>query len=268
MPAVPEPTPPVYTGNFGLAIGSGDVFALKAFGGCSDQVLVLRYEDCYFATFAPARELFAWLEDTITRRERRDLTIYQFDQVGQVVSETRVDRAFLRRFDIAPLDASGDELVMFTFIAVPELITTKAGGSANLQNLTGLRNNAFRVNVDGVDGSLVTAVGGLRVSVEKLPAPPGHGRQLFVPGNISSSALAIEVQENGSTADDLDAWVAAVAAGTATPRSGLIEFLNPAMTTVVATLKLTDIVPVSFPGFPSGLRRRAFTAQMAPFTLQ
>lgn len=268
VPAAPEPTPGPYTGTFALAIGGSDPFPLVAFGGCSDLVLGLRYEDCFFATWAPARELFAWLDDTVSRRERRDLMVYRFDEQGQVVSETRVDQAFLREFDVSPLDASGGEFVMFTFIAVPELVTTKAGGAANLQNLTRLRENAFRLNVSGVDGSRVQAIDGLRLFVEKLPATTGHGRQRFVPGNISTTAVTIEVQDVGDTADDLDDWIAEVIAGTATPRSGDLEFLNPGLTTVVATLKLMDMEPVTFPAFPTDVRRRTFTARITPFTLQ
>jgi len=269
--ATPAPTP--YAGSFLAAIDGGPAFPLSAFGGCVDVVIGVEYDDCYFATLAAPAELFAWANDAAQRPSRHDVTVYQVDFAGLELTEMSIRGGFLREFAVSELDAASNGAVVFTFVVVPEDIRTTPGDGLRVtvgaQKL--LQRSNFRVSLDGVDGRGVSAVRGLRMSAAKVPAPPTGGvRRQFEPGAVAYAGLTLEVAAAGqvSTAADLDAWLAAVAAGSGQPADGSVQLLNSALTDTEVVVELFAVSPTSFPPFQSAPGRRTFTAALGRFEVR
>lgn len=268
LPAVPPPVP--YAGNFAISIDGNATFRLTAFGGCFDKIIGVEYEDCYFATRVPAASLFGWVNEATTNPRRHDVTVYQFDLAGNVLSETDVRDAFLREFSMSDLEAAGADSVIFTFVLVPEQIQTRAGtGSLNSIAVKTLVQSNFRVSFDSVDGRGVMGLRDLGFSVAKQPDPVGAGRRRFVPGPLQYNAVAIDVVTSGltSTAADLDAWVAQVANGQAQGRGATVELMNPGMTVTEVSIDVYGLFPLTFPSFSTTPNRRTFTGRILTFQM-
>lgn len=259
-----------YAGNFAISIDGGATFRLSAFGGCFDKIIGIEYEDCYFATRMPAASLFGWVNEATTNPRRHDVTVYQFDIAGNVLTETEVRDTFLREFSMSDLEAAGNDPVIFTFVLVPEQIRTRAGsGSLTSVAVKTLLQSNFRVSIDGVDGRGVAGLRGLGFSVAKQLDPLGAGRRHFVPGPLEYNAVAIDVATSGiaSTAADLDAWVAQATNGSASARGATVELLNPALTVTEVSIDVSGLYPLTFPAFSSSPSRRTFTGRIATFRM-
>lgn len=268
--AAPPPPPAPYDGTFLLSIDGGPDFPLSAFGGCFDKIIGVEYEDCYFAAAHAPDQLRQWLDDTTSQRTlRRQLAVKQ-EHLGTVLSTTVIRDAFLREFSISDLDAASDNLVIWGFVAVPEEIRTSPGGSAVSSPVRFSIRSDFRVDLPGIDDRGFAAVRGLRLSAAKVPAPLTEPpRRLFLPVPLQPAELLIEVSSSsGPAAADLDAWVADVASGRATPRDGSIELLDLNLRDIRATIELTAVFPTSFPAFQTAPLRRTLRAQFTGFTVR
>ncbi|MBL8139069.1 MAG: phage tail protein [Acidobacteria bacterium] len=269
---VPPPAPPApYTGTFVLEINGLARFPLSAFGGCFDRVLGQEYEDCYFATRVIDDSLTAWLRDTVRGvNPLRNLTVFQLDLAGTILSQTDIEDGFLRDFSVSAFDAGSNALGVLSFVVVPDVVRTQAGGGSLSGG--GLQKafvaNRFQIRLSQVDGNGFAGVSGLRMLVAKDPAAPtGGARRTFVPGAIQFGEVVFEAVP-GLTASDLDTWVTAVALGTETTRDGSIGILNATLSQEVAVIELTGVLPTSFPAFPMSGNRRRLTAQITRFSIQ
>lgn len=75
--------------------------------------------------------------------------------------------------------------------------------------------------------------------------------------------LTLGVAPGGSTITDLEARVAGQAAG-ALPRDGQIDYLSN-VNVPIASISLADLVPLSFPPFPTAVNRRSIALSVGSF---
>ena len=220
----PVPVPPTpYVGEFVVEFDNA-AFQLSAFGGCFDKVIALEYEDCYFATRFPAAKLFDWLNETTASPTRRTLTVYQLNFNHQVISALEIHDGFLSEFSVSDLVGSGSGAVTFTFVVVPDrLRTTAGGGTLSLPQPKQLDQGNFRVSLNDVDGSGISAVRGLRMLAPKVLDPTGAvGRRRFVPGTPQFADINVSVGIGGAsdTQADFDTWIDDLERGSATAKDG------------------------------------------------
>lgn len=271
-PVVP---PPTFEGEFFLRLPSGGTIAVDNVAGCFEKVLGVEYEDCYFSTRVLSPFLFSWIEESLNAGPnlRQNLTLTQVNAATFApVMAVEIQGSFIRDLRLTDLDASSNTIGLLSFIVVPrQLVFDDTPTSPNsVTNQPVYRANAFRVNIDGIDGSRIAKVRGLHISWPKVPVV-GVGQHLeFMPGAAAFDDLQMEMSSTPPTAQDFDDWVHQLQADPNDIRDGAIELLAPDFQTVVATISLFDMVPTSFPQFGStfGLGvRRTITLDQSRFTI-
>jgi hypothetical protein len=153
----------------------------------------------------------------------------------------------VRDFRVSDLDSGDSSAGRLKFIAVPEQLRVRTGGSAATALTGGFLNNRFRVEVDGISLTGVAGVNDLRVVVPKLPLA-GGGRQLFEPGTPGFDRVEVEVANSSAgnaTAAILDDWANDVGTGQVDQRLIHIQWMNAALSDVLMEAALGDASPVS-----------------------
>ena len=268
----PPPTPDdMNSASFYLSIGANPPIPLSEVAGCFDKIIGVEYEDCYFSTRVLAPEVFAWLDDMATGNNLlRSLTLSRVDSSFQVTAQLAIADAFIRDFTVSDSDAVTNIHGTLRLVVVPRLIQVSPLGSLGSTRTTPtFRSYAFRVNIVGINGNSISAVRRLHASSPKVLQPAIGSRRVFMPGNPAFDDILVEMSASGTTAADLDSWVNQVAIGTGTPRDGVIELLNTSLSTVVGSVQLFDLLPISFPPFPAlSTARRTITLNLGRFTMQ
>jgi hypothetical protein len=270
-PALPPPPYNAGGGAFFLEIEGTGSIPLTSFAGCYDKILAREYEDCHFSTGRLAQPILDWLSDTVTATNPiRNVAIFFADQTLQVLSRIDVGNAFLREFRVSAFDAAAQESGSLSFVVVPGSLrveTANPGTPSGLASGEPFAQALFSLSIDGLAYPGVAAIRGLVMSVPKVPQD-GPGRRQFVPGVPQFGDISIEVGPSGASLQQLQQWVDAVAAGTATPVAGQVLVLNQSLS-VLRTILLTDMVPVAFPPYPTGPGgRRTLIVDLGRFRLQ
>jgi hypothetical protein len=268
--APPEPYAAGLTFLLAFA-GVAQTVPLGTLAGCFDKQLGVEYEDCYFSTTTLSQPVTDWLRDTIVGTNlRRNLTVFLVNYNGTVASRIEIGNAFLSDFRISDADGTSAGPGSLSFVVVPESLQTLVGGTGGSPGpVVPFRRNNFTLSVAATPLAGVVGVSGIHLSVPKVPAPPGTlPRHRFGPGAPSFDDLHFDAGggANGTaTAQYLDGWAAAVAAGTAGPREADLTFLS--LTGVaIATVHFTNLVPVSaLTPFPSAALRRSMTLGIQRF---
>jgi hypothetical protein len=264
--------PPNYSGIFRLQFNNtGLVITLDSVGGCFDKLVAAEYEDCYLSTRVLSADLISWLHDSITGSNvLRDVTLVQMDSQGLAeVSRTSINNGFLRDFAISDLDAGSNTSGTLSFVVVPGTLQTfPSSNNASAVNAPLFRVANFSVDIPGVDGSRISAVRGLHLTVPKIPIPPIGTRHLFLPGPAGFDEITIEMGLNGSTAANFDTWAQHISIGQSDFRDGVINLLDNSLSNVVGEIDLVHLSPVSFPSFLSSASKRTIVLSLERFLLQ
>jgi hypothetical protein len=262
-PVIVPPQPYARDGlTFLLAFaGAAQTVPLGTFAGCFDKQLGVEYEDCYFSTTTLSQPVTDWLRDTgLGINLRRDLTVFQLNYNGAVVSRIEIVNAFLSDFRVSDADGTSAAPGSLSFVVVPETLQTLAGGTGGSPGpVVPFSRNNFRLSVAASQLTGMVGVSDIHLSVPKVLAPAGTSpRHRFVPGAPSFDVLHFDASAAATaaaTAQYLDVWAAAVVAGTAGPREADLIFLSRAGV-AIATVHFTNLVPVSaLAPFPSADRR-------------
>jgi len=267
----PPPTPyDMNSASFYLSIGANPPIPLSEVAGCFDKIIGVEYEDCYFSTRVLAPDVFAWLDDMATGNNLlRSLTLSRVNINSQVTAQLAIADAFIRDFTVSDPDAGTNFPGTLRLVVVPRLIQVSPLGSLGSTRTTPtFRSYAFRVNIVGINGNSISAVRRLHASWPKVLQPAIGSRRVFMPGPPAFDDILVEMSASGTTAADLDSWVNQVAIGTGTPRDGVIELLSLNLSTVVGSVQLFDLLPISFPPFPLSTTRRTITLNLGRFTMQ
>ena len=260
--AATPPTP--YQGLFYLDVDGTGAIPLQTFAGCYAKIQSLEYEDCYFSVAELARPVLDWAYETMQGNPRgHELTIFQVDQSGIVVSQFNVGSSFLTDVRISDFDGSSAANGRVSFVAVPDRIAAGKPGGFQQGGGPRFRQSGFRLSIEHVEGSHVASVRGLHVSVPKIPLQAG-GTQVFRAGTPQFDDLIVAAAPGGSTLADLDQWAAAAAAGEA-PRAAQLDILDNDQQTVVATIDLLGLRPIAFPPYPVSGSLRAMVIQLGLF---
>jgi hypothetical protein len=249
------PTPPEYAGIFYLQLPTDDIVRLTSFAGCFDKEIGVEYEDCHLSVTHMTPELIEWLQDsTLGGNFERDFTIYQVTVNSGVIARMEVGNAFLREFRMSPLQGSGKSPVTFSFVVVPEQIQLHGpGGNLPLTSQPpSLLAANFLFEIDNIDPSRIAAVSGLRTTWPKILTAT-LGRRTFLPGAPSVDNIAISVASaGGSTAANLEQWMAQAANGNAPARNATLELRDVSMSLVLLRVQMTGLFPLQFLPFPTG----------------
>ena len=235
---------------------------MLTFGGCFDKVPGIEYEDCYFTLRQTSPELLAWLDDARDGgNNRRNLQVYQFDELFNAVARMDIQNAFLREFRISDALAggSGKESLTFSIVVVPGLVDVDYSNSSNPPGggkSPPILSNNFRFDIDSVDEEGIGSVTGMRMWWPKLDRTLGHAiRREFMPGAMAVDNITITVSTGGGhqTAQHLDQWMQQTAQGNASPRNAALTFFNLASPPqVVLEINMTGLVPLQFLPFGTG----------------
>jgi hypothetical protein len=241
--------------------GAAQTVPLGTFAGCFDKQLGVEYEDCYFSTTTLSQPVTDWLRDTgLGTNLRRDLTVFQLNYSGTVVSRIEIGNAFLSDFRVSDADGTSGAPGSLSFVVVPDSLQTLTGGTGGSPGpVVPFRRNNFTLSVAATQLTGMLGVSGIHLSVPKVPAPAGTSpRHRFGPGAPSFDDLHFDAGVGTTataTAQYLDGWAAAVALGTAGPREADLTFLS-STGVAIATVHFTSLVPVSaLAPFPSASRR-------------
>jgi hypothetical protein len=270
-PAAPPPPPAAFTGTFLVQIGDSPPYPVFSFGGCSDKIIGIEYEDCYFTIRVLSPELMQWLNDTVTGvNPARDLIVRQLDGALHEVSQAAIGQAFLREFSVSDFDGSDGSQGSMTFVAVPSTLQVSPGSGTQVLGVkttpTFLRSN-FRLLVSGIDGSRVATVRGIRMSAAKLLVSPQTApRRQFQAAPPQFDDIRIDAGLAGFTVADLEQWVIEVAqAGAQATRDGRLSILNPSLTQEIGTVDLVDLLPLAFPPYLTGPFTRTMMLELGHF---
>src|SRR5262249_9165884 len=156
---------------------------------------------------------------------------------------------------ISDFDGADTSPGAFSIVVVPGTIQVSGGSGSRVFGIrttpTFLAAN-FRVELDGVDGSHITAVRGLHVSAAKLTVAAAAGPRQFQPGALQFEDIRVGAAPGGPTVGDLDQWVTDVAQGSGQPtRNGRLLALNPSLSQTLAEVDLVGLTPLAFPPFPT-----------------
>jgi hypothetical protein len=274
--APPAPPPSAYAGLFYLYIGNSDPMLLNSFAGCFDKEIGVEYEDCYFETARISDELLAWFDDSVSGADRnRTLTVRQASATQTVIA-TMTLSGFIREFSIGGVRSGEKNPVAMSFVVVPSSINTNynAGGAlGNTHATPTVLGSNFRLLIEGTPLPQTTAVTGMRLSWQKILTAQVAGRNVFGAGigAPASDDITVTVAQNSASGQYLDSWFAAVATGGEQPRLGVIELLNPTLTTVLRTITLHGLMPKQFLPFATSsdsIALRSMTVQTTLFQIQ
>lgn len=271
----PAPPPPNYAGNFILEIDNGSNVFLTGFAGCYDKEIGVEYEDCHFTVNRPTQALMDWLQDSVSGNSiHRQLAVHLVDFNYNVVARVDVGGAFIREVRVSGADASSSDAAGFSFVVVPQTIATNynpGNTTFNSGNTDIVLSSNFRLAIEGIDGSRVRSVEGLRLSWQKVLQSSLKGRRGFSPGAMAADDITISATSaGGTTMSDLNDWMRRRQDGTAMPRAASLEFLAPNLATLV-TVQMTGLEPLTFPPFsttPSILNVRSMMIRVASWVLQ
>ena len=97
---------------------------------------------------------------------------------------------------------------------------------------------------------MTATISELHMSLPKLTANQVGGYRQFQPGQpVVFDNVTVEAASTGATNTYLEAWMASVASGTQDRRNGRIVLDDEVDT--VASIDLFDLLPLSFPLFPT-----------------
>lgn len=266
----PGAAPAPYSGTFLLSISGQNPILLTEVAGCFDKVIGVEYEDCYLTTPVLSQQVFTWFENSVDgSNPLRNLTLYRFDATFQLVGQLDIQDGFMRELTVSDFDASQKALGTFRLVVVPRRLVARTPGTTGAATSSPTFLTAiFSFTLNGVDGSRVSSIRGLRASWPKVPLPPNGTRHEFLPGQPAFDEIQVEMSTTGATAADLDQWVNQFVQGTGTAKDGEVEARNATLTTVIARVGLFNMSPRFFPPFPSATNRRTITLHLERFTLQ
>ncbi|HKC12518.1 MAG TPA: hypothetical protein VKI41_10835 [Vicinamibacteria bacterium] len=255
---------------------------MASFAGCFDKVLGVEYEDCSFQVdeFSPA--ITGWFGDTINAtvngnpsRVFRDVEVTQADlRTGKEIVRMAIGHAFLRDFSVSDADASSASLGSLRFVVVPETLDLPPTGSTHSGMTTPFEGAHFDFAVSGVDGKGVAAVRGIHMSAPKIVGGLIGSRRRFFPGAPQFDGIrleAVSITLGGTTATtikDLQTWMDNIAKGQFDLRTGDLHFLKPDLTTIIATVRFTDLLPTGFAPFTTRLDERAMDMTVGSILIQ
>lgn len=254
-----------------MKIGDGDFFSLSSFAGCTDKILGVEYEDCYFATHDVSPQLTQWLNDAVSGANAiRNAVVVERDSTGTVIAQLDIQNAFLDDFAVADIDGSTAAGTL-TFTAVPEHLATASPSSIGLLSAANrFLNDTFSLNITSVDGSRVVGVRGIHMSAPKILTTGGL-RHEFIQGAAQFDPIRVEVSTtsgaSSTTISDITSWVTRVAEGLPDSRDGDLNLFTPTMTATVATVQFQNLVPTSFDAFSTVTNRRTLTLAVGSFTI-
>jgi hypothetical protein len=246
--SAPPPPPEPYVGTFFLGMpGAAHHVVLTSFAGCFDKVAGLEYEDCYLTVSGLSPELESWLSDSrqggAPGSRLRDLTVSQVDLEGEVTGTLEISDAFIREFGISDLDAASREPVAYRFTIVPAMISKRSGGTIDVAPPGKPPLGQFRLEISGITTGRVSAVSGLRMSVEKLPVEPQVGpRRQFQPGATTFQDVRLEVP--AMDVHGFEGW-----SSRPDPRDGRLELLSATLADVLVRFPLFGLTPRPVPPF-------------------
>jgi len=189
-PAAPTPPPPPYSGIYILQIATGpstyDSVPLTSFAGCSEKVLGVEYEDCYFQVTGLTASLLQWMNDTLngSGTSLRNLIVSKIDLDGVEVARLQISNGFVRDISLSDADASNANPGKLSLVLVPGTVTigTPTGTTLALNQPSIWRNNNFVFSIQSVNGSGISTVQGIHMSVPKVVSTPMRARLQFLPG--------------------------------------------------------------------------------------
>jgi hypothetical protein len=248
---------------------------LEAFAGCFDKIIGVEYEDCYFTIHQlPGDDLRQWfnqsLDNTSPSAPRRNLKVIQTALNGDVIAAIDVHDAFLRELTVSDFVGSEHSGGSISFVVVPDAITNSSGGSSGIgaQAKTFLK-SSFRMEITNVNGNRVGSIDGIRAFWSKDAlnfGGGGGGRRHFQPGQASFDDLEVAVgTSGGSTAADLDDWVAEMATSTNVERNGTLHILESSLQQDLGRIDFVHLVPVYFPAFFTGANQRTIILHVGGF---
>jgi hypothetical protein len=268
--AAPQAPPQPYVGTFVLEL-QGERVSLHSFAGCFDKVIGVEYEDCYFTMRTLPDDVFQeWFNDALRDMPTRvDLTVTQLSPTGVPIAAISIHDGFLRELSFSDFDAADSTAGSISFVVVPEHLSSNSGSTPTGVSVTLFQRSNFSLDLDGIQASTAARVGGIRATWSKNALlVGGDTRRHFMPGLAAFDNIELTVGVGGTTADDLDEWVDQVGTGAASTRQGRLEIFNTSHSTVLGTIELDDLAPVSFPAFHTGLNRRTMILSVRSFRIQ
>jgi hypothetical protein len=224
--------------------------------------------------------LVTWLQDSINGGVDilRDLTVYQVDFDGQSRSRMEIENAFLREFRISALDTADNKSpIQFSFVAVPGQIQLQSWSqqfpfSGRPPTLSSAN---FTLTIDNIDASRMRGLSALRMSWPKVMQENEFDiRRIFAPGLPSTDNVTVSFSPTGgSTASQMDMWLAEVALGNALPRNATLQLRDATLAQVVHTVAITGLWPLQSLPFPTGaglnsVGNRTALIRVGSFTIQ
>ena len=259
--SAPVPPPPSYTGTFRLSIDGGTAIPLATtggFGGCFEKRIGNEYEDCYFKMDGLHPSILTWYADTISGRDlTHDLTVIQVDGSNNILASVDVRSAFLSEFKVGDVDSGVAANGSISFVAVPELVERDGPGgpAGGISSPTVFRTNNFSLEINAVTNSSVSAVRGIAMTVDKVPALI-RGRTVYSPGRIVLEPYEVDF---GSTDTIFDAWAHEVSLGLSDRRDVTLVLRNSTGATIVGRVNLRSSSPVEGPTAFTANNRRTIT---------
>jgi hypothetical protein len=265
----PAPPPAPYVGTYYLIIDNAQAIPLSSFSGCYDEILGVEYEDCFFEIRYFSSHVVQWLNDAVSGGNNlRTLYVSHIDQVGKELGRIEVGNAFLRELSFADFDAAANTTGAINMIVVPSTLRGVPTATLPPQPGSGDRfySFSFGLTVSGVDSTRISAVRGIRVTVDKVPVDSSASRRQFAPGAVRFDPIRVEATDSGLT--DFQAWVNQVAGGTPSFRTGGLTAYDTSRKIAVGEILFVDLLPVSIEPFPTSGTRRGVTLSVGQFTLR
>lgn len=246
---------------------------LLSFAGCvgsTDSSGRSLISDCEFTMRPPdAAGVYRWLDDHLNGgNAHRDVHVLRVEN-GAVVEALELGSAVLSRFSVSALDVDDPSGLTLSFTAVPQKVTADhaaSGTSAPNPALT-LRNDDFRLSINGIDWRGIAATSPLTVQVPVTVAHAGDGSRSVSAGRAAIQPLTLSAI--GSTQSDLRGWADSVMNGQSDVRSGTLELFKANSTQSPSTITLTNLLPTRrLDAFPTDGTRKTIELSVGGFTLQ
>jgi hypothetical protein len=107
-----------------------------------------------------------------------------------------------------------------------------------------------------VNGSGITAVQGIHMTVPKVLSTPMGARLQFLPGTPHFDDILVSFSDlSRTTAPDFESWVNDAVQGNAAPRDASLQLFSANLQTLIGTVLFYNLSPVALAPFPMGYSR-------------
>ena len=181
---------------------------------------------------------YQWIQDTLSRRvPRRNGAILMFDTQLRLIGRLEFRRATLKEVDFPALDAASTDAAHFTVRIAPEATRMVKGDGSTAPSLSSTgrlawRASNYRIALDGVDTSSVSAIDGLAFGQSITTDVRGQ----LVEVDFQESDLLITQPGTGTLGPWIDDFLVQGNRLDANERSGSLTLLAPNLTDALFTL--------------------------------